>query len=188
MYAQFTRPQSSPNASSQLMMHYQEPFAYGREGPVEVLRYFWLDNMKLAHYSSLSTTKDTAYHQFIGKSRATRISISQPIFLTGPSDRRTTRPSAHNSSPDISDRTFWLSSSGETSNLQIIKGQESVWQVQNLLVHQRAHHPPLQSISPIPSKIIEHRLVDYQIQNGDIRPHRRRRVEIRKLDQTVTGR
>ena len=47
-------------ASSQLMMHSQEPFAYGRESPVEVLRYFWLDNMKLAR-SLLITFHDHRY-------------------------------------------------------------------------------------------------------------------------------
>jgi hypothetical protein len=45
-----------------------ERLTYGRDGPVEVPRYFWLDNMILAHYSSL-------YHN-----HQTGIRSSTPLF------------------------------------------------------------------------------------------------------------
>jgi hypothetical protein len=69
---------------------------------------------------------------------------------------------------------------------QSAQHQASTWQVQNLLAHRRAHLRLLQSISLIPGKIIEHRQVDYQIQNKE-RYLRRRGIRVGLLDTAVAG-
>jgi hypothetical protein len=95
MYARPTRSQNSPNTSSQLDEALAEPLAYGREGPVEVLRYFWLDNMILAHYSSLYHHYQTGIRPITPLSSVFLIPSLQHDFLDGPqqsADNITQRP------------------------------------------------------------------------------------------------